>query len=192
MYCRVTFGRFYLKYSQQTSLPNTFHGKRPCMHRVLHQKNVEYSSMAIAVVNFNILLLYFHQQKLFTQNPFVWFSQSQEANYWKRGVMMSWSHSMRLKRFCHWLIVAQWRHIVAAAYCVKPYIFRHERIPPNLRCCNFLKVDIIIVENPLQKLRIFTFWLFLGVSLRRRNPKKFNFFRGCGEKITRLILRLVP
>ena len=41
------------------------------------------------------------------------------------------------------LIVAQWRIIVAAAYCVKSYIFHYETIPPNLRCCHFLKVDNI-------------------------------------------------
>ena len=78
--------------------------------------------------------------------------------------------------------------------CKKTYIFHYERIPPNLRCCNFFKVDIIIFENPLQKLRIFTFWLFLGWSLWRKNQKKNHIFRGCGEKtaITRLILRLAP
>ena len=51
-----------------------------------------------------------------------------------------------------------WRqHIVQELY-----IFHYERIPPNLRCCNFFKVDIIIFENPLQKLRNFTFWHFPG------------------------------
>ena len=85
--------------------------------------------------------------------------------------------------------MAQWRNIVAAAYCVKTLYFHYERIPPNLRCCNFLKVDIIIFENPLQKFSIFTFWLFLRGSLW---AKKKSFFRGCGEKtaITRLIYGL--
>ena len=97
------------------------------------------------------------------------------------------------------LIVAQWRNIVAAAYCVKPYIFHYERIPPYSRCCNFLKVDIIIFENPLQKLRILTLpgggggGGGGGGSLWRKNKKK-HFFRGCGENtaITRLIYGLAP
>ena len=74
-----------------------------------------------------------------------------------------------------------WRqHIV-----LKPYIFHYEIIPPNLRFCNFSKVNIIINQNPLQKLRNFTFWLFLGGG-------GGDFFTGCGEKtaITQLILRL--
>ena len=29
----------------------------------------------------------------------------------------------------HLIIMAQWRIIVAAAYCVKTYIFHYERIP---------------------------------------------------------------
>ena len=54
-----------------------------------------------------------------------------------------------------------WRlHIVQ-----KLYIFHYEGIPPNLTCCNILKVDIKISENPLQKLRIFTFWHFLCVCV---------------------------
>ena len=58
--------------------------------------------------------------------------------------------------------MAEWRITATAACCVKPYIFRCERIPSNLRFFDFLKVAIIIFQNPLQKLRIFTFWLFLG------------------------------
>ena len=47
------------------------------------------------------------------------------------------------QRFCSacYLIVAQRRNTLAAAYCVKTH---YEKIPPNLRCCNFVKVDIII------------------------------------------------
>ena len=50
---------------------------------------------------------------------------------------------------------------------------------------NFLKIDIIIFENPLQKLLIFTFWLFLGgggggVTLAKK--KKKNFLEVVGRK----------
>ena len=65
--------------------------------------------------------------------------------------------------------------------CKKPYIFHYERIPPNLRCCNFLKVDTIIFKNPLQKLRIFTFWLFLGGHLDEK-IKKSIFLEVVGRK----------
>ena len=41
-------------------------------------------------------------------------------------------------------------------------IFHYERVPSNLRFYDFLKADITIYQNPLQKMRIFTFWLFLG------------------------------
>ena len=69
-----------------------------------------------------------------------------------------------------------------------PFIFHNERIPSNLSCCDFVKVNIIIFQNPLQKLRICTFLLFLLGTLTKQN----HFFKGCGEKmaITRLILRL--
>ena len=62
-----------------------------------------------------------------------------------------------------------------------PYIFHYERIPPNSRCCNFLKVDIIIFYNPLQKLRIFTFWLYLGGHFDEKNNKTIIFYRLRGE-----------
>ena len=61
-----------------------------------------------------------------------------------------------------YLILAQWRNMVAAAYCVKTLYFSICENSPNLTCCNFFKVDIIVFKNPLQKLRIFIFWLFLG------------------------------
>ena len=60
-----------------------------------------------------------------------------------------------------------------------------------------LKVDIIIFYNPLQKLRIFTFWLFLGmggVGGGSHFDEKNHLFKGCGEQtvINRLILELAP
>ena len=59
----------------------------------------------------------------------------------------------------------------------------------------FLKVDIIIFQNPLQKLRIFAFFFFRGGGGGgggeggHFDEKIKNNFKGCGEKmaITRLI-----
>ena len=59
-------------------------------------------------------------------------------------------------------------------------------------------VDITIFQNPLQKLRILTFWLLLGGGggghFDEKKIKKNHFFKGCGEKttITRLIIKLAP
>ena len=65
--------------------------------------------------------------------------------------------------------------------CKNPIFFIMKEFPQIFWCCNFLKVDIIIFKNPLQKLRIFTFWLFLGGSLCRKNAKKSFFERLWGE-----------
>ena len=56
-----------------------------------------------------------------------------------------------------------------------------------------MNVDIITFQNPLQKLRIFTFWLFLGGHFDEKIQKN-HFFKGCGEKmaITRLKIGLAP
>ena len=71
--------------------------------------------------------------------------------------------------------------MVAAAYCVKkPYIFHYERILPNLRCCNFFKVDIIIFRNPLKNAHFYILTLPVGVTLTNKSPKN-HFWRLCKE-----------
>ena len=67
----------------------------------------------------------------------------------------------------------------------KKHIFQYERIPLNSQiyyAVIFLKVDLIIFQNPLQKLRIFTFWLFLGGGhVDDKIPKKSLFQKLWGE-----------
>ena len=92
------------------------------------------------------------------------------------------------------LIVAQWRIIVAAAYCVKSLYFSLWNNSPKFKMLSFFESrQHHLLESIAKIAHFYILTLPGGVTLTKFKKKK-SFLRGGGEKtaITRLILELAP